>query len=96
MATKPAKIQAYLDTDVYDALQKISDTLEVSISKAAAKMIEKGIQNYDQEYFQKRNYMMLKHVLTSVYDNQISKVNAENVKKLLEHIEKESSSEGLI
>jgi len=91
VTTKPVKIQAYLDVDVHEALQNISDTLGVSTSKAAAKMIAKGIQNYDQEYYQKRNHMMLKHVLTSVYDNKVSEANAETVKKLLNHIEEKTN-----
>lgn len=87
MLKKQPRVQVYLDLDVYESLQKVADSLQTSLSKSAARMIEKGMNNHQRERSDKKTHLMLTYLLASVYDNQIAISNTDTVKELIKHIE---------
>ena len=87
MTKKQQKVQVYLDADVYESLQKIADNLQISFSKASAKMIEKGMNSHEQDQSNKKTHLMLTYLLGSVYDTKIVASNADLVRDLIVKID---------
>jgi hypothetical protein len=92
MNNKPNKIQVYLDDQTYQKITNLAKAASLSRSKYVANVLESHTPHQqDDERFQLKTQAILSHILSAVYDYDISKKNADEVKSLLGAIDQQVS-----
>ncbi len=89
MRKNSIKVQAYLSEQTANKIKELAESEGVSTSKFASRVLEKyaGSEN-NEEAFRVKIQAILGQILSSVYDYDISKRNADEVRILLRTIDK--------
>jgi hypothetical protein len=92
MNNKSNKIQVYLDDQTYQKITNLAASASLSRSKYVANVLESHTPHQqDDEIFKLKTQAVLGQILSAVYDYDISKKNAKDVKSLLGAIDQQVS-----